>query len=506
MNKTDFNELKKLKNACINNAKNFIEAAEKLTDYPNIQFNLSILAIEEIGKAKINNMAFISKSLGREISNKYDIDDHIKKLFIVFIDLHRINNIMFDWNKIPDVQKITKNIHFKRLKAIYVEPTNLTPFNIISKEEAAEIIDFSRYVIKAEELYELDESDNDDTDLIWFINLEGDEEKRSFIFKKSNFEKLNEFQSIRDWLHWLKNEYDRLQKEYSDLINTEMVVKKIKYDDIEKPKWKIRYRIFTNTHIIKQKNINFFNERNEFYKLYSVKNKNEFIFELYVPKSIHLTNLLQYSLNYTHIFLLSLNIGSLGFFWYCIPDMTKKIQKSVFDIEKNKELYIGFKIIPDLDFFDNEELDSEDVRNQQLVFIYLGDISETPKFSFLSDYLKALNLLSRNNLFLRFEKTIYLHLFKAFKNILISHKEWDGKSSLKDVVIQLFSKKNVNNDNTEMLDEFQKAVDIGLRLESDIINVDEIDLKKVFVLKMCIDMFIIIQAKKNLNQKLDNSE
>ena len=177
-------------------------------------------------------------------------------------------------------------------------------------------------------------------------------------------------------------------------------------------------------------------------------------------------------------------------------------------MEINRESVLEYKGIPELEFFKNEELDAEDIKNQQTVFIYLGKISQTPKFSFLNEYLLGLTLLSKNDLLFRVEITAFKHFYNALKEVLLNHNEWDGTSDLKDTIIKVFgpNEDTSKNNYDEMINEFQEMVDIGEDISNESPNYKELNIEKVFVLKACIDMYIIIQSKKSLNNDMLNDK
>ncbi|MCI0448664.1 MAG: AbiV family abortive infection protein, partial [Chlorobi bacterium] len=325
MKKEDIEFIKKIKSSCLNNAKNFIDASLKLDDHPNIQFHLAILALEEIGKVKIYQIQIINKTYGG-VSNIGDsIDDHSRKLFSALIDINGLEKIMDNWKLIPNMKNIVSVIHNKRLKCLYVEPENdKLPMDVVTKEEAKNMIELAKFMIKKEELLEFNEDEGIDIDLNWFLDSKENTEKSRFIFSKVAVKKISEFENVREWIRWLRMEFEKEEIELKKLTEREMGVKKINLKDAKNEKWKIKVKIFSYSHSIRQKVINAWNKKDSLIKLYSTKNNNEFIFELVAPLTIHAMALFDYTLNYTKFFLLSLNIGTLGYFWYYLPHLTKR--------------------------------------------------------------------------------------------------------------------------------------------------------------------------------------
>ena len=509
MKKEDFKKIKKIKEACIENAKNLIETAKKI-DSPNIQFHLSILAIEEIGKINICFHKILNKSLEGKIRLNENIDDHARKLFTVLFDLGGIEKIVSDPKTLPDLQSIAKNIHNKRLKSIYVEPESCqVPKNIINKKEAKEMIDFAQFVIEREERYILKEKEGNDEDFIWFMKASEDKELNQFIFRKSCFEKLNEFKEMGDWIKWIRNEFEKQKHELHQISMEELGVKEIKVTESKKKKWKIKIRIFSYSHSVRQKVINKWNSKDSSIKLYATNKKNEFIFELTAPITTHVTSIFDYTLNYTKVFLISLNIGTMGYFWYFLPHMTKRFYDEIIDLENKIPLIIENKEIPDIKSFENAVLDNEDIKNQQKVFVYISDMLEMGILNFLNLYFMGLVVVSKIDLLFRSELNAFNYFYVAFKEALIFHEDWDNKKPLKKIIEKFFYKPEKELSN-EIISEFSDLIEIGGKIEQKQISFqkinEEVNLEKVFRMKTCFDMYILMKSFMHLEKKYNEGK
>ena len=509
MKKEDIKQIKKIKEACIENARNFIASAEKI-EYPNIQFHLAILAIEEIGKINICFHKIINKTLGGKIKLNENIDDHARKLFTVLFNLGGIEKIILDPKKLPNLKNIARNIHNKRLKSIYVDPeSDQVPINIIPKKEAKEMMDFAKLVIEREERYIVKEKEENDEEFKWFMNASEDQDLSKFILRKSCFKKLNDFKEIRDWIKWIRKEFEKQKNELHQIGIKELSVKEIKVTESKKKKWKIKIRIFSHSHSVRQKVINRWNSKDSSIKLYATNKKNEFIFELTAPITIHATLIFDYTLNYTKVFLISLNIGTMGYFWYYLPHMTKRFYEEIIDLEHKKPLIIEKCEIPDIKSFENAVLDDEDVKNQQKVFIYISDILKSQNLNFLNLYFMGLVVISKIDLLFRSEINAFNYFYFAFKEALIFHKDWNDKIPFQKIIKKIFYKPEKELSN-KIISEFSCLIDIHERIENKQISIqkinEEVNLEKVFLMKTCFDMYLLMKSFKHLEKKYNEGK
>jgi len=112
LNKEKIEKIKIIKKDCLENCKNFIEAAKKLDEFPNIKFHLALLAIEEIGKIHLYWRNFLDKDDLKHNQTPKKIDDHEVKIYLALLfKLKPIYSITLE--HINDCRVIAKNMHLK---------------------------------------------------------------------------------------------------------------------------------------------------------------------------------------------------------------------------------------------------------------------------------------------------------------------------------------------------------------------------------------------------------
>src|ERR1700691_6366811 len=113
--------------ACLANAERLIESAKAVRSVPgcnHIAFNLTVLALEEIGKS----ILLFQESLeikpvprdGEEPRRPLEwIEDHERKLFWAIW----FGDASLDWRTIPKHMDAARFLHFQRLRVLYFDPT-----------------------------------------------------------------------------------------------------------------------------------------------------------------------------------------------------------------------------------------------------------------------------------------------------------------------------------------------------------------------------------------------
>lgn len=110
---------------CFSNARDLLRAATRVLNderLPNISFHLTLLALEEIGKAALIGTRAIARAVEDEtafIDNRFD--DHVFKLFwALWTPSFARGNI--SRAEFESLRGLARNMHDDRLAALYVAP------------------------------------------------------------------------------------------------------------------------------------------------------------------------------------------------------------------------------------------------------------------------------------------------------------------------------------------------------------------------------------------------
>jgi hypothetical protein len=408
-------------------------------------------------------------------------------------------------------------LHNKRLEYLYSNPNDSkSPKEKIEKGETGNLIKLTRARLEMEKLVEIkDKFNQEDLEVLrWFFTSTEDLDKRKFIFGKKSLEKLQELKNGFEWMKWLKNLFDENTEEMKKFaekeINRQKPTEKEKFD----PKYKVKVRIQSQSHSIKNNAFQKWNEGVRDVKLYKVDKKHlsnfaksEMIIELFVPKAIPIHGLWEHSLFIIKTFIISLNIGSRGIFWWNVSKDIDNFFEYISDLEADKKdnIRIGMTKGKSLTINWDEarfKLDQKVVSDVMLIDGFL--IREHGKLEkFLKHYALAMTLFSKTDIHLRLEANAFEEFFNALKESLLACGDWDGSGDLLKSIQKQFAKLDGVS-----LDNLEETIKIGENLKPE--QKHNITLTEVVAIKLYCDLYIYIKAndyaKKRMKQDLSENK
>ena len=442
---------RKLRDACLTNAEELVNSAKTLAgeSAAHIRYHLAALAIEEVGKAVIILLNASSATLDRiDDQRSISIDDHVKKLFWAisspFIDRGRITPERFESNR-----ELARRIHARRLETLYTDPQNpLPPQDRIEAEEADCLVRLCETRIKMEKGVELSDVPDESKleDFQWFYTASDDPEKRRYFFSKDSLDKIEEFGNLFEWMKWHRQEFTKVEEESSELLRQELQKEPIDGIEGNEPKWKVKFRIYSESHSIRQKALNAWNRNSDFIimKLHSSNNSNELICELPLPKSVHIRALWNTARSISREFVASLNIATMGLFWWHVDKDRSRFYEKIWDFENGEEndTEVGIDVFPKLDIdWEHRSLTEDDLKWTRHLMGYIHNTSRSNPRNreALEMYLTGLALISKIDVHLRLEPNAFVYFFMAFRSLLLASGDWDGVTDLKSAVVDQLS-------------------------------------------------------------------
>jgi AbiV family abortive infection protein len=438
--------LKNIRELCIQNAEYFVIAAKKLKNngLHHIQYHLAVLSLEEIGKAELLGMEMAAGLNQRQPVASSTYEDHIKKLFWALWG-PSFSKEVIKKEQIEQYRGLANLLHFTRLESLYVNPNeNVQPKSKVSQKEADNVTTIAEARVgmeKNEKMLDPNDPNINKSELKWFLEVTDDPEKRTLIFGKKSQEKLIEFGNVRDWIHWLKEQFDKNDAEIKKLVGEELGRQKPSKKEARQPKWRIKIRINSESHSIRNKNLNEWNQHHgSFIKLTS-DDKNDLICEFFLPKSTPAQALWTIGWGVSRTYAVALNIATKGFFWWHIPKDRSRYYEEMWDLERSMRM--GVQINPQLstNFKDlHWVLNKEDLGRTSLIFYYITKVRGKKEVEPFDKYALGLSFLAKNDIHLRFEYNAYDSFFLAFKSAFQISGDWDGKSDFMKAVHKQFSK------------------------------------------------------------------
>jgi AbiV family abortive infection protein len=271
-------QTKKRIEACLANARDSLRAAKRVLEeekLPNISFHLTVLALEEIGKAALLGARHIAQSTDGETSS-FDrrMDDHSFKLFWALWapNLARGNVSKDEFEKL---RGMAKGLHEERLDAMYVSfnPDEGTPLQQVSERRARTMLDLAEVRLDMEaaregELVHVSAH----AELKWFLEATADPEKRKLIFGQKAFDKLAELGHMRAWMTWLKEQFDAAEAEGRENLQHELARAVPDPDNRGEKKWQLVFRLHSPSQSIRNSALTSWNGRPTWIRLTPVGN------------------------------------------------------------------------------------------------------------------------------------------------------------------------------------------------------------------------------------------
>jgi len=431
---TDYNAFRKL---CLVNSASAIRAADELVgkQLNHIAYHLCVLSIEELGKIFAGYHEFVrSEEWGKDAPN-YGFDDHIKKLFWAVwgptIGQEIISNETWKEN-----QQMATKLHQRRLELLYTGIADTQPAaDKIDDAEVAELLAFAKSRLALAEVEgEADPDETPNPQHEWFHGAVAESNKRKFIFGQASMEKLIELGNTHAWIVYLQEHFQQLEQEMASLV--ENARKQTTIDDTADfvPKWRIKIKLYSTSHAIKQTVLNQINVEGDMVKLTRGSDPHTLLVELTLPSVVPITAVWHQGWFLSKLYAAALNIGTNGFFYWHATTDTERYFESIVDMESGK--HVDARILSGL------ALNWEDQKRKvhlnhlavtKMVFEYFLQLRDGKITGAMNRYQQALALMAKSDLHARFEPQVFQLFFQALKICLTETAQPDPAATIKDM-------------------------------------------------------------------------
>ena len=414
----------------------------KKENLPHISYHLSTVALEEIGKSNLLGVVHISKQRKDTRWNPEKLlDDHVKKLFWAAFGTY-FGRQKLTRDLLEKTLAWAKDVHENRLRGMYVElkETGLNlPQKAITNSMALAILNGAKALLKAEKLrsYEGGISEERSTLLIWFLTATEDPERMKMIMGGASMDKLAKLGSVHDWIAWLKTEFDKSDALAHADLNRELA-RVATDEDIEVEKWKMRIRLYSNSHSIRPKVLNGWNQKGAWIKLFPVDNKkNQMILEFTMRKSVTVHAVYHIGWGIARAFVTALNIGSFGIFWWYVPEQISRYYEKLIDLEGGSD--VRLEITPALKFdWENRTLTEQELFHASICFAMMPKGNEGILSQSLGSYIGAISYLCKVDIHLSLEPNAYHYFYGSLKMAMRAFGDWDGVAPFFDAFRKWF--------------------------------------------------------------------
>jgi AbiV family abortive infection protein len=268
----DLSVQKLFRDACLKHGRHLLECARQIQGHsPHVAYHLATLALEEIGKSLLIRFP-------REEDDQSStplIDKHLKKLFWALYAPLLYERI--EKRQVEEAREFALRIHRTRLAGLYVEWKDgkvFDPKDTVSPDQCSGLISMVETRLRMEENIELRQLTPEDDQLVrWFVQVSADPEKSRYVFGRDSLDKLAELKDSKGWFLWLKTRFDSFDRESQEFMVRELNRQRPDGDDRAVPKWRVRIRLRSLSHSIRQKSLNDWNAKVTHIKLSRADNK-----------------------------------------------------------------------------------------------------------------------------------------------------------------------------------------------------------------------------------------
>src|SRR6266481_382927 len=202
-------------------------------------------------------------------------------------------------------------------------------------------------------------------------------------------------------------------------------------------------------------------------------------------------------MQYSWMFVISLNIGALGYFWWYRPVFVSKFYEEILDLENNAAVSLD-RNPPLVVALNNQALKESELSNVSLVFVHLAQVNAAQRLAY-DKYFRAIGLLAKNDIFGQFEHMVMVEFYEAFRLGLLGYGDLDAETAnLASAAEKLFDETRVGS---EFIVELVNTLSLAGELKNDKQPKQPITLDEVAKMKAFCNVYFILRAKKDLKQQ-----
>jgi AbiV family abortive infection protein len=335
---------------CLSHAGDLIASAERVladdNGFPNIAYHLAILAMEEIGKAGLLSVRAVTMGTWDSTWVDKRLDNHVQK-FMWAVWSPSLSGGKIDPKDFEDARRFAESTHQRRMAGLYVDygadSALAPPRDAVRLDHATSLLNLAKVRLELEKARGAPIADEGAEQLKWFLAVAGDEQRRKRLFSASFIKKHEEFKGdSRAWVEWARNEFAKIDAEEKEHLQRELS-RQASEPAKGKPKWLMKVRVQTPSHSLRQKTLNYWNERINAVKLRTAGPKgNDLLLELTINDHVTVEQLFDFGVSFSKLHLAMLNIGTAGFFWYELSSQAEAYYESIVDLDApNMNVVVG---------------------------------------------------------------------------------------------------------------------------------------------------------------------
>ena len=420
-------KLQRARGLCLKQAAQFIAAADRLeagADLPHIVYHLSLLALEEVGKASMLSGGLVDPERFEESWVAKSLDNHRRKLqWAVWSPLTRIDPADFE-----AARQFAERAHAMRLASLYVDPkaevTESPPSDVVSPEAAAEALQLARARLVYEQAHSAHVGEPDELTR-WFMAAMSDPQLSRMVLGPASIAKYEELgERPREWVAWNREEIERNEEHLRALAEAELT-RPAAVKGEEKPRWRANITIYTPSHSLRPKALARWNKRFDTVQLLWAEKKDRCTLQITLHDNLPVSALHGRLASLSKIVLACLSIGTIGYFWFEPPGFEKEMFKGVQNLENGALMNLGigesFWGTGRAVALTDEMVDR--AVTCMMAFMPLSDVEAEPIFS---HYFHGLAFIAKSDVYYNMDQTARMAFTFALFGAIRAYDGWDG--------------------------------------------------------------------------------
>lgn len=491
--------------ACVTHSRAFTESARavQMCLHPNIAYHLATLALEELGRREL--IAIQRASAKQAVPPAWawkHTESHIKKLFWCFFGASFFGE-QLTTEKIQSMEKLARRIHETRLAGLYVDINAdglHVPTEVVDAKQADEIISLAEARIEMCEAANLrfDLSQEELEIQSWFIEKSEDTEARKMIFSSASLKKMAELKSGLKWVKWLKSLFEEAEVANLELAEREIQrgIQLREQDTLVlagKSKWRVRIRLYTQSHSIRPGVLSKWNKATEWIQLVPVSGKkDQLLVDIVLSEAVAIQSLWHFAWGVARAFVTALNIGTMGFWWWRMSDHISKYYEYIEDLEVKEK--VGLERSPSLrvDWGKNRVLTENDLAIVSSCFAAIvsarGGGNEGP----YNHYIGGVTFLALNDVHWQCENTVFGNFFLSIQEMMKETGDWKENESLTESLM------NFLLDMFPTFDERYVYQELFEAFESGDVEQTKVTLKEASFMKLFCDAYFLQKIRPSV--------
>lgn len=484
-----------LMDVCVAHARALLESARAVqaSGHPNIAYHLALLALEELGRKELLGVQTVAadRSEPPPAWSEKHTQNHVQKLFWCFFGGHFFEEKLTG-EALDSMKGLAKHLHQKRLQGLYVgqndDGLNI-PSDAIQPDECQQVIGLveARLAMATAEKMRKSVTAEERNLQEWFLRTANDPERRRFIFSGESMSKLAELRNVQAWVRWLKEEFDKVEAENIRLGQMELERSRNMDGTGSKSKWKVRIRLYSDSHTVRPKELAEWNRTIDWIKLVAVpEKKNQLIVEFVLLDSIPVHALWYFAWGLARHFVAALNIGSMGFWWWRMPEQVSKYYESIKDLESKNELLLQRSPSLKVDWGENRVLTAEDLSRTASCFAALPGPNQPEQHGPFNYYIGGLTFLSLNDVHWQCESTVFGNFFECLRAMMAEVGDWKTGDHF-EPVLEEYLRKLIHAED----EDFDKFIGMARAFEAGTPEIVTVTLKEASFAKLFCDAYFM---------------